>query len=145
MGKELIVQKTITLNADTSTVWDALTNSNKTKKYMFACEAISNWNIGGSLIWKGVGDGILHVKGTIINIVPEKLLEYTTFGPNSGLADVPANYLTVAISLLSEGKQTMLSVTQGNFLKVIDGEKRYKNSDAGWDYALKGLKEVVES
>ena len=144
MKKELVVRKSITLSADISKVWEALTNPEMTKKYMYGCEAISDWKVGSSLIWKGAADGIVYVKGNIVNITPGKLLHYTTFDPNSNLEDLPSNYLTVTIELSQEKGQTTLSVTQGDFAEAANGEKRYHDTVGGWDFALKGLKEVVE-
>ena len=144
MEKELIVKKSVTLNADISKVWDALTNPERTKNYMFGCEALSDWKVGSPLIWKGAADGKVYVKGNIVKIQHEKLLQYTTFDPNSDFEDVPSNYLTVTIELSPEKGQTTLSVTQGDFAGVENGEKRYNDTIGGWDYALKGLKEVVE-
>ena len=144
MEKELIVKKSVTVNADISKVWDALTNPERTKNYMFGCEALSDWKVGSPLIWKGAADGKVYVKGNIVKIQHEKLLQYTTFDPNSDFEDVPSNYLTVTIELSPEKGQTTLSVTQGDFAGVENGEKRYNDSIGGWDYALKGLKEVVE-
>ena len=144
MKKELVVRKTITLNADISKVWEALTNPALTQKYMYGCEAISDWQVGSPLIWKGTADGKVYVKGNIVKITPGKLLQYTTIDPNSGMEDVPSNYLTVTIELSQQGRQTVLSVAQGDFAGVENGEKRYNDTVGGWDFALKGLKTLLE-
>lgn len=39
--KKFIVKKKITVNAEPSEVWDALTNPEKTKEYFFNCEVFS--------------------------------------------------------------------------------------------------------
>ena len=83
-------------------------------------------------------------EGNIVNIKHGKYLQYTTIDPNAGYEDVPSNYLTVTIELSQEGKQTVLSDSQGDFAGVTNGEKRYNDSVGSWDYALKGLKELVE-
>ena len=145
MKKELVVKKTIKLNAETSNVWEALTNPALTQKYMFGCEAVSDWKVGSPLVWKGAADGKVYVKGNIVNIKPRKLLQYTTFDPNSTVEDIPSNYLTVTIELSPEGKQTVLSVTQGDFGGVANGEKRYNATVGGWDFALNGLRKLLEN
>lgn len=144
--KELVIKKTITLNAEVSKVWEALTNPELTKQYMFGSEIVSEWKVGCPVIWKGVSDGkeIVFVKGTIVNIKPGRLLQFTTFDPNAKYEDMPSNYTTVTYELSQEREQTLLSVTQGDFAGVADGEKRYKESLGGWDFALNGLKELVE-
>ena len=144
MKKELVVKKSIALNADISKVWEALTNPELTKKYMFGCEVVSEWKIGSPILWKGAADGKVYVKGNIVNITPGKLLQYTTFDPNSSLEDVASNYLTVTIELSQESGHTVVSVAQGDFAGVANSEKRYNDTVGGWDFALKGLKTLLE-
>lgn len=111
---------------------------------MYGCEVISDWKVGGSLIWKGAEDGKVYVKGNIVSIDPGRRLQFTTFDPNSEMQDTPSNYTTVTYELSPENGTTELTVTQGDFSKVVDGEKRYSHTVGGWDYALKGLKELLE-
>ena len=149
MSKPLIVKNTIVINANAANVWDALVNPEQTKKYMFGCEAISDWKPGSSLLWKGSYEGkdMIFVKGTIVDINPGKQLAYTTFDPNSTLADVPENYVTVTYTLKEENGQTVFTVTQGDFATVADGEKRYaeaSNGGDGWNPILIEIKKLVE-
>ena len=85
----LIIKNSISIDAPASRVWDALVNPAQTKKYMFGCEAISDWKIGSPLIWRGVYEGneMIFVKGNIVELIPEKLLAYTVIDPNSGIAE----------------------------------------------------------
>ncbi|MFX1253246.1 MAG: SRPBCC domain-containing protein [Promethearchaeota archaeon] len=147
MKNELVVKKTVELKADISKVWEALTNPELTKKYMFGCEVISDWEVGSSIIWKGLSEGKerVFVKGNIINVILGKRLEYSTFDPNSDLEDVPSNYTVVTYDLSPKDKNTILSVAQGDFTNVVEGEKRYQDTIKGWDFALSELKKVVES
>lgn len=90
---------------------------------------------------------MVFVKGNIVEIVPEKLLRYTTFDPNSTIADVFENYLTVTYELESANGQTIFTVTQGDYNKVAEGEKRYKesyNNGEGWNPILVEIKKLVE-
>ena len=104
MQNELIVKKSIRLKADSAKVWDALTNPELTKQFMFGCEAISDWKPGSPLLWKGQvkGEDKIFVKGNIVSIEPRKKLQYTTFGPDSGLKDEPSNYLMVYFRAYAE-------------------------------------------
>lgn len=145
----LFIKNTITINAPITKVWDALINPEQTKKYMFGCEAVSDWKVGSSLLWKGNYDGkeMVFVKGTIVDIKPEQLLKYTTFDPNSTILDVPENYLTVTYELEFINEQTVFTVTQGDYNKVAEGEKRYKesyNNGEGWNPILVEIKKLVE-
>jgi uncharacterized protein YndB with AHSA1/START domain len=144
MHKELTVKKSVKLNADSRKVWDALTNPQLTKQYMYNCEILCDWKVGSPLIWKGAEDGKVYVKGNIVSIDPGRRLQFTTFDPNSEMQDTPLNYTTVTYELSPQNGTTELTVTQGDFSKVVDGEKRYNHTVGGWDYALKGLKELLE-
>jgi len=144
MEKELFLKKEITINAPVSKVWEALTKPELTRKYMFECDAISEWKKGSPLIWQGHQDGRVYVKGSIVNIEPQKLLQFTTFDPNSKLPDIASNYVTVTYKLSSENGKTKLTVTDGDFAKVDDGEKRFQESIGGWEATLPKLKETVE-
>jgi uncharacterized protein YndB with AHSA1/START domain len=149
MNKTLVVKNTIAINASPAKVWDALVNPEQTKKYMFGCETVSDWKPGSPLLWKGSYEGkeMVFVKGTVVDINPGKFLAYTTFDPNSTIPDVPENYLTVTYALTSENGRTIFDVTQGDFSKVADGEKRYAeafNGGEGWNPILVEIKKLVE-
>jgi hypothetical protein len=64
------------------------------------------------------------------------------------LADVPENYLTVTYDLVKEVGGTKLTVTQGDYTKVGDGDRRYAesyNNGEGWNPILKSIKSLVEA
>jgi uncharacterized protein YndB with AHSA1/START domain len=148
MAKKLIVRNSITIDAPSGKVWEALVNPHMTKKYMFGCEAISDWKIGSPLLWKGVFQGkeLVAVKGEIVDIKPGSFLAYTSIDPNSEIADIPQNYLTVTYELFSEKGKTVLAATQGDYSSVGEGEKRYKETmdGGGWDSVLQAIKKLVE-
>jgi uncharacterized protein YndB with AHSA1/START domain len=144
----LIVKNSITINTSAVRVWDALVNPEQTKKYMFGCETISDWKVGSPLLWKGTFDGveIVAVKGEIVQIEPEKFLAYTTIDPNSGIEDLQENYLTVTYELMEKSEHTILTVTQGDYSNVGDGEKRYNEAinGGGWEPILVLIKNILE-
>ena len=149
MSNPLIVKNSITINATPEKVWDALVNPEQTKKNMFGCETVSEWKPGSDLLWKGSYEGkeMVFVKGKIIGIEPGNFLSYSTIDPNSGIADIPENYLTVTYTLTPQNGQTVLTVTQGDYATAGDGEKRYRETiDAGgWDPILTAIKKLVAS
>ena len=149
MNNPLFVKNSIDIKAPASKVWNALTNPEETKKYMFGCEAISDWKVGSSLLWKAVYEGkeMIFVEGKIVDLQPEKFLAYTTIDPNSDIDKVSENYLTVTYELIQNDELTVLNVTQGDYLTVEDGEKRYKeafNNGEGWNPILLEIKKLVE-
>ena len=145
----LNLSNTITIHSSIEKVWNALTDPKQTKKYMFGCETVSDWKPGSSLLWKGSYEGkeMVFVKGKIVEIKPCSFLSYTVIDPNSSLPDIPENYLTVTYYLTEENGKTILTVTQGDYNKVGDGEKRYKesyNNGEGWNSILVQIKKLVE-
>ena len=147
---ELKIKSTITINASAAKVWDALVNPQQTKKYMFGCETVSDWKVGSELIWRGEYEGkpMDFVQGNIVSIEPEKLLAYTVIDPNNkNIPIIPENYLTVTYELIPEGNTTVLNVTQGDYSKVAEGERRFKEADnngLGWSPILELIKKQVE-
>ena len=146
---ELIIKNTITINAPAAKVWDALVNPQQTKIYMFGCETISDWKVGSPLLWQMLHEGkdFVAVKGNIVAIEPNKYLAYTVIDPNSSIADVPQNYLTVTYELITQNNETILNVTQGDYNIVAEGERRYTeayNNGEGWNPILILIKNLVE-
>ena len=101
----LFIKNVIKISAPIAKVWDALTNPEQTKKYMFGCETVSDWQKGSTLVWKMNYEGkeFIPVKGSILEIEPEKHLAYTVIDPhNPNIPDIPENYLTVTYDLIEE-------------------------------------------
>lgn len=150
MSQPLFVKNTISIEAPANTVWDALVNPEQTKKYMFGCETVSDWKPGSSLDWVGEYEGkpMVFVKGNIVAIEPGRYLSYTTIDPNSNIDDKAENYLTVTYTLEPKNGHTVFTVTQGDYSKVAEGERRYEeayNGGQGWQPILDQIKQLVEA
>jgi uncharacterized protein YndB with AHSA1/START domain len=148
--EKLVVKNSVLIHAPVATVWDALVNPAHTKKYMFGCETVSDWTVGSPLLWRALYEGkeTVFVKGTIIDIVPQKLLKYTVIDPNAAMADIPENYLNVTYELSGQNGEVNLTVTQDGFEGAEDGEKRYQdvyNNGEGWNPILVQIKALAES
>lgn len=144
------ITNTIIINARPAKVWDALTNPEQTKKYMFGCETVSDWQPGSPLLWRMEHEGgeLIAVKGQVVDIQPGEFLAYTVFDPNSTIPDIPENYLTVTYQLATENGHTILTVTQGDYNTVADGERRYQesyNNGEGWNPILVEIKKLLET
>ena len=144
MTNELIVRRSIEIKAPARRIWEILTDPEHTKKYMFGCEIVSDWDIGSPLIWRGAADGVVYVKGDLLALVKEKLFSFTVFDPNAGIEDAPSNYTTVVMEIIPGGDSTTLTVTQGNFTGMADAENRFMSTEAGWDMVLPKIKELAE-
>jgi len=139
--KEHVVKKEVSINAEPSVVWDALTDPLKTKKYFFNCKVISSWKEGSPITFKGKMFLIIPIemKGRILKIEPGKLLQYNL----KNTTDKSSTFSTVTDTLMYKNGKTTVSITDD--VGVGDGaEKRFEKSEKGWEKVLKGLKEVVE-
>ena len=143
---KLIIEDNIEINAPAAKVWDVLTNPAQTKKYMFGCETVSDWKVGNSLLWRGEYEGksMVFVKGTLVKLEPNKALHYTVIDPNGTYLDTPENELTVSYELSPGKTGTLLTVTQGDYSTVAEGEKRYNETLGGWNAILVKVKEIAE-
>jgi len=144
----MIIKNTITIAAPASKVWDALVNPAQTKKYMYGCEPVTDWKPGSDIIWKGVFDGkeLIAVTGKVVSFSKGRSLAYTTFDPNGIYADVPENHLVVTYALTENDGTTDFTVTQGDYSKVAEGQKRYDDSmsEGGWSAILQQIKKIAE-
>jgi uncharacterized protein YndB with AHSA1/START domain len=150
MTTELNIINKIDIYSPAATIWDALTNPEITKVYMFGCETVSEWEIGSELLWRGEYQGIamVFVKGHVVQLEPNRKLVYTVFDPNSTIPDIPENYLTVTYQLEQKNGFTTLIVTQGDYNTVAEGERRYQeswNDGQGWNPILEEIKTICEA
>ena len=143
---ELLIRKSIEVDAPITTLWKILTDSKFIQQYMFGCYVESDWKPGSTMVWKGAADGKTYVHGHIVAIAPPHRLEYTVFDSTSTIADIPSNYLTMTYQLKTRGERaSVLEVTQGDFAKVEDGERRYKDSLGEDNSVLEGIKNLAEA
>jgi uncharacterized protein YndB with AHSA1/START domain len=141
-NNNLIAEASITINAPIGKVWDALTNPEKIKQYMFGTNVNSDWKEGSSITWKGEWQGKTYEdKGVIVRIDRERTLQYTHFSPLSGQPDVPDNYHNVTITLSAEGKATNVSLSQDHNLD----EQAREHSEQNWKMMLSSLKTLLET
>jgi uncharacterized protein YndB with AHSA1/START domain len=143
---ELLIRKSIEIDAAIETLWKVLTDSKFIQQYMFGCYVESDWKPGSPMLWKGASDGKLYVHGHIVAINPPHRLEYTVFDSTSTMADVPSNYLTMTYELKTRSDHaSVLEVTQGDFARVEDGQRRYKDALGDDNSVLEGIKKLAEA
>src|SRR3712207_3761127 len=98
MDENLIAKASVTINASSEKVWDALVNPEAIKQYMFGTNVVSGWREGSPIIWRGEWQGKPYEdKGVILRFKPGRGLQYSHFSPLSGLPDKPESYHTVTI------------------------------------------------
>ncbi|MBB6146011.1 uncharacterized protein YndB with AHSA1/START domain [Silvibacterium bohemicum] len=142
---ELVIRKTVKVEAPLATLWKVLTDNEFIPQYMFGCVAETDWKPGSPLLWKGAADQKLYVKGHVVAIDAPRRLEYTVIDPNSDIADIPENYLKMTYDLKEEDGGTVLEISQGDFSIVANGQKRYEDVMAGDDHLMVAIKKVAEA
>jgi uncharacterized protein YndB with AHSA1/START domain len=141
MDKNLMAKASVTINASSAKVWDALVSPEAIKQYMFGTNVVSDWREGSPIIWQGEWQGRAYEdKGVILQFKPGRTLQYSHFSPLSGLPDKPESYHTVTIELSGEGDQTRVSLAQDNNLT----EQAREHSEKNWGIMLTALKKFLE-
>ncbi len=74
MAGKLVSRSSITINAPVNKIWQALTDPAQIKEYLFGTNTVSDWKKGSPITYEGELEGKKYQdKGTIIDIIPEKL------------------------------------------------------------------------
>ena len=143
MVKTLVARVSLTINAPTARVWDALIDPDKIKQYILASDVVSQWREGSSIVWKSEFNGKpFEIKGTILRLEPQRLLEFDQSRPIFRVSQTlrPSDYHRVTIELSDQGKGTHLSlIDQGNAT-----ERELAHSQGGWQLALGNMKALLE-
>lgn len=142
MSKGFTAKSVIQINAPASKVWEALTNPNLIKQYLFGTDVTTDWKAGSPITYKGVWEGKPYEdKGTILQIEPEALLVSTYWSAFSGLPDSPEHYQTVRYELKPNGgAKTTVTVAQDN----NKSEEEAARAEQNWNMTLESMKKVVE-
>jgi uncharacterized protein YndB with AHSA1/START domain len=108
---------------------------------MFGTRVSTDWGVGSPITWAGEWEGKSYEdKGTVREVRPPQILEYSHFSPLSGMPDLPENYHTVRIEVMGDDGVTRVILTQDN----NDTSEARDHSEKNWQSMLDGLKEVVE-
>ena len=136
-----IAKAETTINTSANEVWNALTDPEIIKKYMFGATVVSDWKEGSKITWKGEWEGRPYEdKGKILLIEPQKKFQYSHYSPMSGLDDKPENYHIVTIDLDEKDDQTRVTLKQDNNAN----EEAKEHSEKNWKMMLASLKKLLE-
>src|SRR5262245_37807864 len=140
MNHNLIAKASIAINAPRHAVWEALVNPDAVREYMFGARVVSDWREGSPILWRGEWQGKHYEdKGIILQIKPDRRLQYSRFSPLSGLPDKPEHYHTVTIDLAGDGTTEVTLAQDRN-----TSEEARVHSEKNWKMMLEGLKKFVE-
>jgi uncharacterized protein YndB with AHSA1/START domain len=141
MNKPIVADVTTTIEAPIAKVWEALINPEMIRRYMFGTTVTSDWKVGSPIRWTGEWQGRAYEdKGVILELQPERTIQFTHFSPLSGLPDTPQNYHTVTVMLSAEQPRTRVSLTQDN----NPTEQAREHSERNWGIMLDSLKALLE-
>jgi len=114
------------INASPAQVWDALTDPQLIKRYMFGSHVVTDWHPGSTIVWEGEYEGhVYQDKGQILETEPERRLKVTHFSPLSGQENVPESYHTLLYELTAKGDTMRLCLSQNkNATRMKPSERR---------------------
>ncbi|MBC7510292.1 MAG: SRPBCC domain-containing protein [Ferruginibacter sp.] len=116
MSINLMIEKSVNIYSSPQNVWDTLINPEKIKQYFNGAETVTNWQIGGDIIFiHNYQKQKIKNKGVILCFDTNRLLSYTYWTAFSDTADKPENYTTITYSLTEMNERTKLTLTQTNF------------------------------
>jgi uncharacterized protein YndB with AHSA1/START domain len=141
MRREYVATSTIVIEAPTSRVWTVLTDRDAIKEFMFGTDVVTEWEVGGPIVWRGIWKGSEYEdKGTILEYDPGRRLVLTHFSPLSGQEDQPGNYHTLAWTLEGAAGMTRLTLSQDNNASAEDAQ----HSQGMWDTLVRSVKTIAE-
>src|SRR5580693_5172548 len=117
MNHDLVVSKSVEINAAPAKVWEALTNPAIIKEYLYGTETVTDWKVGSEVIFQGEYEGHKYRDRGVIkeNVLNEKI-SYSYWSGFSGLEDKPENYALVTYKLSSaDNKKTVFTWTTKGF------------------------------
>ncbi len=142
MKKTYTAAATTIIDAPASKVWEALTNPELIKRYMFGTDVITDWQVGSPITYRGEWEGKpFEDKGKVLEVKREKSLITTHWSPLSGVPDTPENYHTVAYQLSEKNGGTQVTITQDKNAS----EEEKEHSEKNWSMMLDGLKKLLEA
>jgi uncharacterized protein YndB with AHSA1/START domain len=142
MPNDISTEASITIDAPIEKVWEALTTPSLIKEWFFGVDTETDWAEGSPIVHRGEYQGKPYEdKGTIVRVVPRRLLIHTHWSPVSGLPDVPESYQEVSWVLSERDGKTELRVTEDN----VPSDEAKAASEQAWEAALGGLRDLVES
>jgi uncharacterized protein YndB with AHSA1/START domain len=133
----------VDIDAEPKVVFDALTDPEKVKEYLFGTQLKTDWKVGSDITYSGEWQGKSYVdKGKVVEFEQDKKIVSTYWSAMSGLEDTPENYQTVTYELAdNENGGTVLTLYQDN----ISDQESADHSKENWKGVLDKLKELCEA
>src|SRR5882762_5412021 len=115
MKENLETEVSVSIDANTSEVWKALTTPAVIREYLYGTKVITDWKEGSPITYEGEYKGKIYKdKGIIKKATPGKILQTTYWSSMGGKEDKPENYNLVTYKLEGRGGRTLVTLTQDN-------------------------------
>ncbi len=142
MNKNLIAEASIEINAPANQIWDALTNPDKIKIYLFGTQTTTDWKVGSPIKFEGsFNETTYQDKGNVLENEENKFLKYNYWSSFSGLPDSPENYALVSYSLEPSDNGVKLTWKQVGF----SSEEGHCHTEQALGGILEKIKELAEA
>jgi uncharacterized protein YndB with AHSA1/START domain len=144
---ELFVKKSIEIIADPSIVWRILIEPEFTSQWIgeFGIKngsLSSEWQIGAEVLWCDE-TGKLLVGGKVTDIELRKFIHFTVIDQNIKIPNM-TDKDGITYLIKNHDDTTTLSIEQGDFGKIKDGEKYFNMTDNVWEKVLPKIKSLAE-
>ncbi|UZX01627.1 ATPase [Arthrobacter sp. CDRTa11] len=141
MEGNFVATSAVTIDAPLSRVWEVITDPAAVKEFMFGTELVTDWTVGGPIVWRGEWEGKPYEdKGYILEVEPGQRLVHTHYSALGGEEDRPENYHTLTWTLEARDGGTLLTLSQDNNAT----EQAAQHSQGMWDMLVADVKEIAE-
>ena len=104
---------TIIINTSSEKVWNTLTKPEFVKQWQYGSELITDWKVGSDIKFRVEWEGkIFEQWGTVLEMIPGKLIKYSLFFPRPDLEDKPENYFIMSYVLNPVNDHIKLDIIQ---------------------------------
>ena len=98
--RDIVATASIDIPAPPDRVWMVLTDNQLLGEVMFGSTIITDWEVGGPIVFRGEWEGKpFEDKGVIEEFNEPRRLRMSHFSPLSGAEDIPENYHQVVYDL----------------------------------------------
>ena len=119
------------------TVWDALTNPEKSRGYYYGTDILSDWQPGSR--WTSESGDELYLDGELLEVdPPRRIVQTFHVAIEEPAASDPPSRVTWEITPVTDGTTRVRLIHEGM------GQATRDYVDGGWEHILSGLKRVVE-
>jgi uncharacterized protein YndB with AHSA1/START domain len=141
MAGKLSVSVSIHTKAAVPLVWQAFTDPDMIKQYLFGTTVTSDWKLGSNITYTGEWEGKKYKdKGQIMDVIPFKRLHTTYWSGMSGKPDKPENYVDVYYEVEPDGDGSKVTISQDG----IENDEGVEHMKKNWGIVLDGMKKMLE-